>query len=587
MYRVGVAKRAITGFRHGAGMMGYGMYFNFVDGVETDLHARAHVIEDAESGRKVTYVSCEICFITIAIKRAVISQLEARPSLGFGDDNVMLTAQHTHSGPGGYSHYAFYNMSIPGFVPEVYRAIADGIVEAIVEADGNRRPAVLRRDRGAFPPDVEVAFNRSMRAYNANQDVQRLPSSERHFAVDRVMELLRFDGEHGQPLGAINWFGVHNTSLSNDNRDINWDNKGYAADAMEKEVRERSGTAGFVSSFSQSPAGDVTPNFIFDRKKRWTRGKFEDDLQSARWHGRVQCDKAREIFEATASCPPMPVRVDAALVYVDFSDVLCDPDFADGDRNARTSPGCIGVGMLAGTREGPGMPRAATFAAKRLARLVELYERAIAPLRGRQWRARTRHKYRSQGKKRIMIETGDRRVLGTSDVKAFIVPGFLDPLIKTFKEQHRRGALGDKPWTPQVLPLQIVIIGDLALAAIPGEVTTVAGRRLRRMLLAELRPSGVRQVIVSTHANAYSGYVTTREEYDRQLYEGGHTVFGQWTLAAFMTCLRRLAREMNKPPQERRLESDRMPAEFTDEELGLRAHDGPFAENVRSLKQKG
>ena len=40
----------------------------------------------------------------------------------------MLTATHTHSGPGGYSHYLLYNLSIPGFVAPVHQAIVDGIV---------------------------------------------------------------------------------------------------------------------------------------------------------------------------------------------------------------------------------------------------------------------------------------------------------------------------------------------------------------------------------------------------------------------------------------------------------------------------
>ena len=42
-------------------------------------------------------------------------------------------------------------------------------------------------------------------------------------------------------------------------------------------------------------------------------------------------------------------------------------------------------------------------------------------------------------------------------------------------------------------------------------------------------------VILSPYANAFSGYITTQEEYQTQYYEGGHTIFGQWTLAAHQT----------------------------------------------------
>jgi neutral ceramidase len=44
------------------------------------------------------------------------------------------------------------------------------------------------------------------------------------------------------------------------------------------------------------------------------------------------------------------------------------------------------------------------------------------------------------------------------------------------------------------------------------------------------------------YANEYAGYVTTREEYATQQYEGGHTLYGPWTLAAYQQELTRLAK---------------------------------------------
>jgi hypothetical protein len=53
MYHIGVAKKDITAFKLGVGMMGYGMYLNIVKGADTDLFARAVVIKDSASGKKV------------------------------------------------------------------------------------------------------------------------------------------------------------------------------------------------------------------------------------------------------------------------------------------------------------------------------------------------------------------------------------------------------------------------------------------------------------------------------------------------------------------------------------------------------
>ena len=44
-------------------------------------------------------------------------------------------------------------------------------------------------------------------------------------------------------------------------------------------------------------------------------------------------------------------------------------------------------------------------------------------------------------------------------------------------------------------------------------------------------------LVVAGLSNAYAGYVTTAEEYDKQHYEGGSTHFGRWTLAAYATNL--------------------------------------------------
>jgi len=53
---------------------------------------------------------------------------------------------------------------------------------------------------------------------------------------------------------------------------------------------------------------------------------------------------------------------------------------------------------------------------------------------------------------------------------------------------------------------------------------------------------GVTHQTINGYANAYASYVTTFEEYQLQNYEGASTLFGQWTLAAWCTKLRELAR---------------------------------------------
>jgi neutral ceramidase len=108
-------------------------------------------------------------------------------------------------------------------------------------------------------------------------------------------------------------------------------------------------------------------------------------------------------------------------------------------------------------------------------------------------------------------------------------------------------------WTPSVLPLQIFQLGQLFIIAVPGEFTTMAGRRLRNAVLSVVEPYFDNAVVViSGLSNAYSQYVATPEEYDIQRYEGASTLFGPYTLPAYIQLYTNLAQALvtgaNVPP---------------------------------------
>jgi neutral ceramidase len=105
-------------------------------------------------------------------------------------------------------------------------------------------------------------------------------------------------------------------------------------------------------------------------------------------------------------------------------------------------------------------------------------------------------------------------------------------------------ALGavDPPALPQVLPVGVARIGQLALAIGPAEFTTTSGRRFRRAV-SEALPD-VKYVAVAGYAGDYAGYVATREEYQVQHYEGAATLFGPWTQLAYQQQFARLAGDL-------------------------------------------
>lgn len=73
-------------------------------------------------------------------------------------------------------------------------------------------------------------------------------------------------------------------------------------------------------------------------------------------------------------------------------------------------------------------------------------------------------------------------------------------------------------WQPKIVSTQLVLIGNVVLAGVPGEFTTMSGRRLREAVktaIDQVDPSfGNANVIVAGLCNTYSDYVATPEEYE-------------------------------------------------------------------------
>ncbi|ETO86129.1 hypothetical protein F444_00284 [Phytophthora nicotianae P1976] len=109
------------------------------------------------------------------------------------------------------------------------------------------------------------------------------------------------------------------------------------------------------------------------------------------------------------------------------------------------------------------------------------------------------------------------------------------------------GLMEPTPWVPNTLPVQIVKIGQLAIAVTNFETTTMAGRRIRNTIKTELASAGVTEVELAAISNAYAQYVTTKEEYLTQNYEGASTLFGPNQLAAVQQELTRVAASVVDP----------------------------------------
>ncbi|WP_280436944.1 neutral/alkaline ceramidase [Nocardia carnea] len=489
---VGRAIADITGEPAEAGMLGYGRAEQKTTGIHLRLRARAFVFADPLVDRRVLLVVTELPLIFSSITQEVLRRLAQRFGDTYTESNVMITATHTHCGPGGYSHHRLYNGS-GGFRHRTFAAIVDGIVEAVERAHEDIAPATLRLIHGELH---EASVNRSRAAFDLN------PPEDKDFfpdAIDPQTTLLRIDRE-GEPVGAVNWFATHGTSMTNRNTLISGDNKGYAAYHWERVVEGVNYLADpdpdFVAAFAQTNAGDMSPNL----DGRPGHGPTADECENTRIIGLRQYEAAAKL--AAGYVPRMAGSIDFRFVHVDLSAVTVSAEFTGDGREHRTGRPAGGAAAFAGAGyDGP------------------THWKTFQEGRNPGWDFLSRLAYRFAPTLR-----------DAQAPKAIVAPaGLLNR---------------SKPYVQEIVPVQLFRIAELYLLGIPGEVTIAAGLRLRRTVAAALDVE-LANVLIAGYSNAYFHYVTTPEEYAAQRYEGASTLFGRWQLPALQQIAAQLATALN------------------------------------------
>ena len=484
-YRVGVGIGDITGEAADVGMLGYASPTQTSAGLATRQWARAFVVAD-QAGNHVAFVSTEIDFVTQAVQVEVLKRLKAKYGGTYTDQNVVLTATHTHSGPGGFSEYTLWNLTTLGFEQKTFDAIVNGIMRAITTADADLAPGTVKIAEGTL---AGANVNRSLPAFNADPAADKAKFPD---AVDQRMTVLRFE-QAGKPVGLLDFFATHGTSMTPANHLISSDNKGYAAHLVEagRFGVDWAHRGDFVAAFAQTNAGDMSPNL----RDGGAKGPTDDEFANTRIIGQLQADKALELFDNATEELSGPIA--ARGRYVDFSAITVAGAYTPDGQTHVTCPGALGQNFTAGAEDGPGPP---------------------------------------------IVDEGD---LSTNLL--LLVAGIIvnpTPAAVRTCQEPKQVFLGtgsqNPPWTPQVMPLQMLRIGQLAMSTAPGEFTIVAGQRTQDAVKAQLG-TGITHQILAGYANAYAGYVATPEEYDTQNYEGAATHFGRYTQSAYAQELAKLA----------------------------------------------
>lgn len=512
-YLIGVGKSDITDPAIGLGMQGMADKNQRTTGVESRLVAKVFIVVDPVSLNRVAIVSTDLWSGTHIVKQEVVDRLQQiyGPEL-YQLDNLLISGTHTHSGPGGYTHYYLYNHTLGGpnktggFDRHNFESIVAGIVSAIEQAHNQLAPGKIYVNRGHIE---DCGRQRSPEAYFRN------PESELYqygSDTDNEMLLLKFvhvSDTNEKPLGLLNWYAIHPTDRGQYNTLVTGDNKGYAAELFEEKAYEP-----IVAAFANANCGDVSGNVAFGSIPTGA-----DDIERMKKHGEKQYQLAQSLFDQATE--ELHGSIDYRHTFIDMSHIEIE------DRpGKRTWPAALGISFAAGSSEDskPPIPIREGITI----RSITEDEASILAFSGLI----------------AAIEVPGAELPGQFD--SALTPDFIDghaPKPIAFAPGLANPETDFYPITPKELPIQILKIGNLVLTGIPGEITTMAGRRLKATVQAELN---VDYLVLAAYSNAFSQYITTFEEYQAQHYEGASTLFGPYTLMAYQQEFRKLAAAMKQ-----------------------------------------
>jgi len=515
-------------------LFGHGPEGRVATGVRLRLHCQVFVVSTGKE--PIALVPCDLQSPSAALQRGVAARLSYY-GIPITADRVFIMATHTHAGPAHYfdapGYSGPFSSSIPGYDEKVKDFLANAVAEGIVRAFAAQRPACVGWNEVNL---TGLAFNRSYVPFLANDTdgnyvapiLEQAHAADRGYgqasaavapgaghaessqaslatgaerAVDPRLFVMRFDARAagsttcdaaGPPLGVLAVYGVHPTGVANTNQLYHGDIFGFAT---------RVATACLSDAKPVGHGGALS---------------FAD----------TECDAT------------LTVRDDNVLVGL--------ANGVEGDVSPNVQFQSVPNARRLGRRLGVEIARAA--AAIQTLDAAGPFEHAYWEL----WFPSGRyddsgHELCEVAELGIAAGGGARdgptrlRVLDAAN------PGFRLKLPDGMKEEDRpcQGyklplRLGTAP-DPQKFPsygaLGFVRVGRARFATVPAELTTVTGLRIRQILTSGLGTSSIALVGLT---NQYLQYVTTKEEYDFQYYEGASNLYGPHTaefIARHVDCL--------------------------------------------------
>lgn len=205
----------------------HAFWFRPSTGTRDPVVARALVLESGRS--RVAWVTVDLVAVDAAFTRDATAGLVAS---GARPTTLLLSASHTHSGPG-----AFIDSAVMGWLtldrahPGVRDALLKAVVTAVRRADAAAAPATIAVASVIAPPVVRSRLARGL---------------------DHEVVVLKISTRAGTPVAVVWNFAIHGTMLSARNLEVSGDVTGAASAVLEREL-------GVPALFVNGAVADVSP----------------------------------------------------------------------------------------------------------------------------------------------------------------------------------------------------------------------------------------------------------------------------------------------------------------------------------------
>jgi len=196
-------------------------------GTRDPIMARAIVLETRSA--RVLWVAVDL----VAVDPKLVGDVRTgAAAAGRTYSDVIVSASHTHSGPGAYvDSEVFGALATDRFDAAVRRAVLDGILTAVERAERDSAPALVGAGTAMAPPVTESRLDRPL---------------------DREIAVLKLVRPGGRPVALVWNFAIHGTTLPAGNLRLSADVMGDASRRLEEAL-------GAPALFVNGAVGDVSP----------------------------------------------------------------------------------------------------------------------------------------------------------------------------------------------------------------------------------------------------------------------------------------------------------------------------------------